>query len=193
MSSEPNRRRVVVARWAGLLLQLVALGALVAAVQAAWPIARPRDPDDLTLMGDLPQVPDHGMFGFMDELGLVPGWLRLLAVVPGVAMAVAHMISAVLIARVLRDVGSRSSFSARAQRDVRAVGLILVATAVVSAVIDGVAGRLLDVLVRGQGIVFGVLPPSLPVLALVLGLIAIVFSYVVRDGAALEREAAGVI
>jgi hypothetical protein len=195
VSSEPNGRRVAVARWAGVLLQVVAMAALVAAVQAAWTIARPRHPDDLSLVADLPQVPDVvGMSGqFMDELALVPGWLRLLSVLPGVAMAVAHAVSAVLIARVLRDVGLRTSFSARAQRDVRVVGLTLVATAVAAGLVDGVAGRLIDALVRGQGIVFAVEPPSLPVLSLVLGLVAIAFSYVVRDGAALEREAAGVI
>lgn len=184
--------RARLARRAGLLVQLCAIVGAVWVIQRVWQVLAP-NPGSMISLDALPQVDVGGAVPWLNEPMLIPIWVRLVSVLPGLVLVAAQLGAAILLARLLREVGEGRSFTPRAERSTRHLGVVLVGGSLIAFALDAVAGRVVDLYGSGYGIVFAVQPPSFPVLLFLLGFVALVIGSLVRDGAALQKDAEGVI
>ena len=128
---------------------------------------------------------------------------RLLNAAPDVLTSGALAAAAFLLATILVTVARGDSFAATSERALRRISVILVVSSIVAIGLGYLATVITNVAVArlqesgqaasGEYLVIDGPAPTLAWLPLGLGLIAAAFRWVIRDGAALEKEAEGVI
>lgn len=135
----------------------------------------------------------------------LPVATRILSSLPGLVLGLTLAAAALLVASMLRQVASGESFSLAARRTLGRLSLTLIVGGVASAVLDVVALLAVQAAMRPlreawTSELMGDSPrvpvsatPSIPVFIIVLGVVAAAFMYALQDGAALEKEAEGVI
>ncbi|WP_420111292.1 hypothetical protein [Pseudactinotalea sp.] len=182
------------------LVWLMGVFALLWAVLAAVGAAIASVPS----IAGLPQV------AWLEETGTVimrqgdlSLWVRLLCAAPAVVVTCGLGVSALLLSPVLVSVAGGRSFAGSAERNLRRISATLIVSAVISLLLDFAASWVLSREVEAFQVATQAVEPdyaisfgphiTIPWLPLALGIIAAAFRWVIRDGAALEKEAEGVI
>lgn len=164
----------------------------------------------LSAIASQPSVSSLPQVGWLEETGELvmrqgdlPVWVRLLCAAPRFVVIGGLATAALLLSPVLVSVAGGRSFSERAERNLRRISVTLVASAVAGIVLDLAAIWALSQSVDAfqaatqaggteYAISYGT-HVTIPWLPLALGVIAAAFRWVIRDGAALEKEVEGVI
>ena len=187
------------------LVSLLAMLNLVATVLAATPVVVGRGvgavPNPMIELTALPQVLIAEPYGGLSSgvtvmLTDVPLGVRILAVLPDIAVGVMLMLAAATVGRVLREIGTGRSFAAESQRELRILTMVLIGGSLLAASLNLAASAVLQVIINRMDVLWVMVSVAwidVPALYLVLGLVAAAFRFALQDGAVLEKEAEGVV
>lgn len=194
------------ARFVSVLGVFVALGGLLRAGSLVWGWVYgtniPHSPREIDSLPQLLQF-DQRTDAPMTVLDL-PIWVRMLCAAPDLIQALALATSAFLLLPMLMAIGEGDSFGRPVQRHLHRISVVLVVTSVAVPLVDVLAQWQLSVAIWSyqaelvaagieHGYSMGTRVPLIPWLPLALGIVAAALSWAFRDGAALEKEAEGVV
>ena len=133
----------------------------------------------------------------------LPLWVQVLAWLPSLVMTAALAASAFLLSPILHSVAAGRSFGEAVEHRLHRISLVLAVGSVLALVLElaaiwqiGVAISAFEAGVRADGVDYSVAygtRVTIYWLPLALGIVAAAFRWVIRDGAALEKEVEGVI
>lgn len=190
----PRQRSKAVTGASLLIYLLAALGVLraVVIVSVLW------TGTGVLNAGPLPQIRTVSQPGleFQDLVIGMPLWIRLLSATPTLIVAGTGLIGAFLLASVLAQIARGAAFAARTRLTLARLSLTLIAGCVLAFLIDSVAVMVVQRYMDRQMVPLGdytIAGPSFPIFLFALGIVAAALLFAFRDGAALEKEAEGVI
>lgn len=158
-------------------------------------------PDPPLPMSYLPQIlaADPGEGNTMTVVDL-PALVRVLCALPGLVHAVTLVVAALLLTQVLREIARGRTFGPIGRLALARLSLVLVLGSVLCFLLDALAVWRLHVAMYPitdqpptRWDTFGISLPTIPLLLIMLGVVAAALLHAFKDGAALERDAEGVI
>lgn len=206
-ATDPGRRAPAVrvgiaAVWTALVLALLGSLTSFVTVLTGRVLFASGGAEQRLPLTSLPQVVQaelqEGYTGFLTD---VPLWLRLFCASPLVVEAVMIAAAGLLVARILRSIGSGDPFGPQVISALRRVAVVLLAGGFLQGILDLAAGRVLwnvstdftTVNIFDRYAVLNYAGPQWPWLLILLGVIAAALAVAFRQGARLQEETVGIV